>query len=113
MPAHKGMFAGPIGFITRHAHLKAQHERSNSLSEVESAPTVDWGVTWSNDGTYVYKAQHTEDTALLHSVKRGAEISWVLVVEKETVFTERVQELSRELDRGNAISHGVIVTVSV
>jgi hypothetical protein len=72
-----------------------------------------------NPFEFRYKAEHTVDTSqLVTLVTKGREcpIEWVLVIEKETVFTERLQELNLDKDRGGDLGgkgHGVILTVGI
>ena len=85
-----------------------------------------WGVRWHGlTSAYTYKTELIVDASQIASLKTDEHrnpIEWVLVVEKETVFTERVQELnmlrqndsqggSPSISHGTPPGSGVIVTV--
>lgn len=107
--------AGPIGYSTKEAFLKARRESSSKLTSTERAPeSLTWACTWSPEGesgAFVYKAEDIVDASQIQSLRAGKDISWVLVVEKETVFSERVQELNRDSDGAGTLGHGIILTV--
>jgi DNA topoisomerase VI subunit A len=112
LPAPKGLFAGPIAYITR----LSDNPTNSTLDHVQN-----WGVNWVSigqlDEDYIYKAENIVDTSRIHSLMTKIQIypiKWVLVIEKETAFSERVQELNlqrREKSDEETYDNGIIVTV--
>lgn len=127
LPAYKGMFAGPIGYTIRRLQRKSSEgydgdgeddEENRIHGRCRRDLISTWGVNWVNKNEFVYKQELTVDPSQVVSLvtKCDISISWILVVEKETVFTERIQELNQNrvynkvsLD-GRGV--GVLVTVS-
>jgi DNA topoisomerase VI subunit A len=106
----RGLFAGPVAITLRQSH-------SNDQAQVHT-----WGVHWidspptSSRGDYLYKPEHTVDISEIEALHldSACAVDWVLVVEKETIFDERVQELNRYKEQGDDLEgrgFGVIVTV--
>lgn len=113
LPALKGLFAGPLAYTI-------------SLPLNNDDATETWGVRWHGlTSAYTYKTELIVDVSQIASIKTDEHnnpIEWVLVVEKETVFMERMQELNmlRQNDpqggspsnlHGTQPGSGVIVTV--
>jgi DNA topoisomerase VI subunit A len=114
LAACRGMMAGPIGYLTQNALLKAQRSNAELDRSQWTSQSLTWACTWSEEGQagpFVYKSEDIVDASQLHSLTAGKDISWVLVVEKETVYSERVQELNRDMDGPNSFGHGIILTV--
>lgn len=124
LPAYKGMFAGPIGYTIRKLPKvslegydgdEEDDEEAHSSHRRRSGVTSTWGVNWVNEKEFVYKQELTVDPSQIVSIVAKFDISWVLVVEKETVFTERLQELNqiRASHNPNLNGHGIGVLVTV
>lgn len=129
LPAYKGMFAGPIGYaIKRLPRVSAEGYDGDEEEDADdddddhiakygrsSHVTFTWGVNWVNRTEFVYKQELSVDPSQIENLVTKGDISWVLVVEKETVFTERVQELNqiRVSNNANLNGRGVGVLVTV
>lgn len=124
-PANKGLFAGPIAYSLR----TQDSRRYESNPFIASGGTLQndgmytWGVIWKeildDDDAFIYKEELIIDTFRIQDLLTRdaiAKINWVMVIEKETCFTDRVQKMNRSIENQSSElqrhGHGILITVS-
>lgn len=106
--ATKSLYAGPLTFTLR---IMEPSFVTESMEVVED----DNGNIQSRDSigsTFFYREKLTADAFEIASItpENYAKVKWVIIIEKETIFNDRVQELNSTL-KMDSFGHGVIVTV--
>lgn len=110
LAASRGMYAGPalVETIECYESTKSLDKPNSTQGSCVGGHVVRFISEDGQDRTYT--PMTIPDVSTIRNIKLLCEIPWVLIVEKETIFHERVQELNALVHPGN--SCGLIVTVS-